>query len=423
MGDVLRPVDELFIQGHSKPPHAAQSMPPPVSESPRVLTAVNPRHSLVSATHTPPSTIARPPSEDEETANTRVFPLRPDSLEIFRPPSFLDDETDTDALEAHNRRTLVYRDDGDNDVFLDEGEAVESAHAVATVASTAAPVVGNVDPVIAALAQDLVDQEAAIDRGFDGGSHLEVILEHLGREETMVVGNPSCGFPAFLAEVQRVLELDARAGTMLHYEDAVGDIVEIVDVSPYSALRDALDVARSAGQVVVTVMQTRREVVDATARALRRRARADKLTQTKRPPSIRPGSSSSERSSRPSSIASILHEDEFPITRVAQQLGLEYVDGSRPVNITTPMDIALAANGGPRGMGTQTVASLLLGRHIQQGDDPQYAEEYASDKVKGGCAKCQRRFRFAIESAEPDETHTAVVRCPACDTINLFVVV
>ena len=204
---------------------------------------------------------------------------------------------------------------------------------------------------------------------------------------------------------REALGLDPGLSTMLHFVDGDGDICEIPDGAPYSALHAALELARDADRVQVTVMQCRREVGDATARALRRRARADKLTQSKRPPSVRTPSTGSERSSRPESVVSILDEDVFPVSRVAQQLGLEYVDGTRPVNVAVPMNAAIASTVGV----TQSVASLLLGREIQRGDDPQYAEEHAEDQVKGGCFGCHRRFRFAIENAEPDETHTAVV--------------
>lgn len=446
MGEVQGAGDETFIQGFGKAAPAsypggagiAGSDTSPASangngDAGAGATAVNGRQSHIMAPNiTPPRGAPHRPrglSEYTVADRTTELPSRPESLELFRPPSFLEEETETDTLAGRQRRTLrQHRSTEANDVFLADGEKILGPPRPMSIAedSTETTTTPTLDPRIAALAQDLAEQDAAVDRGLGGHSILSVTAEYMGKRTSMTVGNPNCGVPAFTAGVQQALDLDPLAGIMLHYVDAVGDVVEIVDELPFAALRDALEVARAVGDVLVTVMQIKRAVVDATSRALRRQARGDKLTQTKRPPSVRPpsGSDRSSRSSRPDSIVGFFHEDIFPVTRVAQQLGLDYVDGSRPVNITTSMDIALAAEDGAQAFGDgQTVASLLIGQDIQQGDDPQYADEYAMDKVKGGCAKCHRRFRFAIEHAEPDDTHTAVVACPGCDTVNLFVIV
>jgi hypothetical protein len=366
-----------------------------------------------------------------------VFPARPESLEMFRPPSFLEEDESTiddevgvttAASAALDRRATVRERPGSSN---SSGTKHASATATTTEtndttnagASDSADVAADqsaLDARVAELARDMIEIEASVNRDVDGPARLRVLLEHVGVSIEMFVGNPECGVPAFLARVHDLLDLDPGYCTMLHYTDADGDMAEITDVHPYSALRDALLVARIKDGVVVSAAQTKREVADATARAVRRRARADRITQAKRPPSIRPPSTGSSRSSRPDSVVSILAEDVFPVARVAQQLGLEYLDGTRPVNITTAMNSAIVADIDPN----MSVATMLAGRRdVQVGNDPRYSDAHAVDRVKGGCCGCNARFRFAIENSEPDETHTAVVRCPMCTAVNLFVVV
>lgn len=400
-GGVVRPGDERFISGFTPPS-------PPVLEYPRELIIIAPARSGAAATTSTsavpmPSPATRRAESDRDMAyNAAVFPARPESLEIFRPPSFLEDESQADnepTTTQVERRVTVRERPGTT-----ANGATKSAQ----------------DARVAELARDLLELEASVDRGVDGPARLRVLLEHFGVTREMIVGNLECSVPAFLARAHELLDLDPGYHTMLHYTDADSDMVEITDVQPYTALRDALLLARAKDRVVVSVAQTKREVADAAARAVRRRARADRITQTKRPPSIRPPSTGSSRSSRPDSVVSILAEDVFPVARVAQQLGLEYLDGTRPVNITTAMNSAIAADVDP----SMSVATMLGGRRdVQVGNDPRYAEAHAVDRVKGGCCGCHARFRFAIENSEPDETHTAVVRCPMCTTVNLFVVV
>lgn len=408
-GGVIRPGDETFISGFTPPP-------PPVLEYPRELIIIAPARSgtttSTSAVPVPPSVARKAESDRDMAYNAAVFPARPESLEIFRPPSFLEDESsvaDSEPTTAQFQRRVTVRE---------RPGSVQHSTAPSTDANEAA--MSAQDARVAELARDLLELEASVNRGVDGPARLRVLLEHFGVTREMIVGNLECSVSAFLARAHELLDLDPGYHTMLHYTDADGDMAEIVDVQPYTALRDALLLARAKDSVVVSVAQTKREVADATARAVRRRARADRITQTKRPPSIRPPSTGSSRSSRPDSVVSILAEDVFPVARVAQQLGLEYLDGTRPVNITTAMNSAIAADVDP----SMSVATMLGGRRdVQVGNDPRYAEAHAVDRVKGGCCGCHARFRFAIENSEPDETHTAVVRCPMCTTVNLFVVV
>jgi len=473
-GGVVRAGHEPYIMGFTAPPVAALDN----NNYPRELVIIVPRagggagtspsgvvsgashgsspsssplHTMVTSVPPPRSTLLSSSSSSSQHVKTdhrnaaanaaydasAVFPARPESLEMFRPPSFLEEDESTiddevgvttAASAALDRRATVRERPGSSN-----GSGTKHASATATStetndttnvgASDSADVAADqsaLDARVAELARDMMEIEASVNRDVDGPARLRVLLEHVGVSIEMLVGNPECGVPAFLARVHDLLDLDPGYCTMLHYTDADGDMAEITDVHPYSALRDALLVARVKDGVVVSVAQTKREVADATARAVRRRARADRITQAKRPPSIRPPSTGSSRSSRPDSVVSILAEDVFPVARVAQQLGLEYLDGTRPVNITTAMNSAIVADIDPN----MSVATMLAGRRdVQVGNDPRYSDAHAVDRVKGGCCGCNARFRFAIENSEPDETHTAVVRCPMCTAVNLFVVV
>lgn len=69
--------------------------------------------------------------------------------------------------------------------------------------------------------------------------------------------------------------------------------------------------------------------------------------------------------SRPLSADNVLGVGALPIARIAQQLGLEYYDGTRAINITAT---ALAETGG-RGSGLFQASSSF-----QRGDDPRFEE-------------------------------------------------
>lgn len=270
--------------------------------------------------------------------------------------------------------------------------------------------------------------DTAGDAGADGADCIAVILEHLGYSYATVVNNKHCTVDALSAHIRKVLELHALQHIYLHYTDAEGDIVELPPEQP-TILWHALQQGMATDvPVAISVVQSKRDIVDATARAKRRTDRAEKMLKEKKLVPMRPLSGQSLRSSsggggnrassRPVSIVSLADEQQFPVQLICQQLGLEYVDGTRPLNITRILWCSVYGKDAAAVVGLYQFP--FTQPEVQVGDNKDLEEAYSYDRMKGVCHECSWQFKFAkVEEV----SSTTAAACSKCNSVNIFLMI
>lgn len=310
--------------------------------------------------------------------------------------------------------------------------------------------------------EHLVEQQLL---SFERISDIPVTIEHKGRHVAMTVADNFQTWNIFAEQVRLAIGFTPETPILLHYEDEAGDLAEIPQDQP-SVLQEVLELGGRRGYVLVSVVQARQHVYDATLRARDRHARSERLLHAKKqiplvasdddrktPDSSNNTPSSDGRRDSPqpgdktnstSGPEALLRQDSINETRtvlqqIREHLGLEYYDGKRPVNITKPFLDCIVAHTqsssssrsdfrrhghdehfGDDDEDTRSLRPYFEEDDLQIGNDESLAYQYSRDKVKGVCHSCETRFNFAKLSCNGE---AIPVDCPRCDCTNIFVLV